>query len=274
MVIIDIPDNKYLAFLNEIKIVYGYAFEQYSKASMYRRISRFMISKNIGTIDLLKEKVLEDKSFFEIFLLELTVNVTEMFRDPSFFKALRTKVMPYLKTYPNIRIWDAGCSTGEETYSLAILLKEENYLHKARIYATDINNKVLASAKEGIYALDVMKDYSRNYLSSGGKGSLSDYYHAKYNSAIFNEDLNKNFVFSVHNLAMDGSFNEFNLIVCRNVLIYFQKELQEKVLELFLQSLPVYGYMALGSKESIRFSRIEKYFEVIDAKEKIFRRIK
>lgn len=233
-----------------------------------------MISKNIGTIDQLGEKVLEDKVFFGLFLMELTVNVTEMFRDPSFFKALRGKVMPYLKTYPNIRIWDAGCSTGEETYSLAILLKEENYLHKARIYATDINSRVLASAKEGIFALDVMKDYSRNYLSSGGKGSLSDYYHAKYNSAIFNEDLSKNFVFSVHNLAMDGSFNEFNLIVCRNVLIYFQKELQEKVLELFLQSLPVYGYLALGSKESIRFSRIEKYFEVVDAKERIFRRIK
>jgi chemotaxis protein methyltransferase CheR len=274
VLLLDIPEDQYALLLREVRIVYGYSFEHYSKASMYRRISRFLIAKNIETMEELRKRISSDKAFFDLFLSELTVNVTEMFRDPSFFKALRTKVFPFLKTYPSLRIWDAGCSTGEETYSLAISLKEESYLHKSRIYATDINYKVLDVAKEGLYPLTYMKDYSRNYLSAGGKGSLSDYYHAKYNSAIFDQELRKNFVFSVHNLAMDSSFNEFNLIVCRNVLIYFQKQLQEKVLELFKESLPIYGYLALGSKESIRFSAIEKCFEVVDAHEKIFRRIR
>ncbi len=273
MAILEISEEEYAKLLVEIKGVYGYAFEQYSKASMHRRISRFLISKNIGSVNDLQKKIVADKPFFDLFLSELTVHVTEMFRDPSVFKALRTKVFPYLKTYPNIRIWDAGCSTGEETYSLAISLKEAEYLHKTRIYATDINYRVLDVAKEGIYPLAYMKEYSRNYLNSGGQGSLSDYYHAKYNSAIFHEELGKNFVFSVHNLAMDSSFNEFNLIVCRNVLIYFQKQLQEKVLHLFKESLPIYGYLVLGNKESIRFSAVEKNFEVVDAHERIFRRI-
>lgn len=274
MVSIDIPEEQYTTLIREMKVGYGYDFTHYSRASMFRRINRFLIAKHLKGVEELIQKVATDKFFFEGFLLELTVNVTEMFRDPSFYKSLRTKVLPYLKTYPNIRIWDAGCSSGEETYSLSILLKEENYLHKSRIYATDINHRVLEVAKEGIYPISLMKDYSRNYLNAGGKGSLSEYYHAKYNSAIFNDELSKNFVFSVHNLAMDSSFNEFNLIVCRNVLIYFQRELQERVLELFKDSLPIYGYLALGNKESIRFSHIEKNFEVVDAKERIFRRIK
>lgn len=232
-----------------------------------------MIHNNIPTIQELKNNIEADEGYFEQFLLELTVNVTEMFRDPDFYKALRTKVVPHLKTYPHIRIWDAGCSTGEETYSLSILLKEEQLSTRSKIYATDINQKVLGKAKEGIYPISYMKDYSRNYLNAGGHTSLSDYYHARYNNAIMDDALKRNFIFSAHNLANDGPFNEFNLIVCRNVLIYFQKELQEKVIELFLQSLPVFGYLALGNKESLTVSMHRKHFEIIDSKEKIYRRI-
>lgn len=274
MIFLDLPDNEYFRLLNMIRNKYDYDFSKYSKASMLRRISRFIINKNIRDLGELNEKVFKDKSFFETFLQEITVNVTEMFRDPSFYLALRSKVVPYLKTYPSLKLWDAGCSTGEETYSLAILLKEETLFNKTRIYATDINQKVLNTAKDGIYPIAYMKDYSRNYLNAGGHGSLSDYYFANYNNAILNNELSRNLVFSIHNLAQDGSFNEFNLIVCRNVLIYFQKELQEKVLGLFLESLPMFGFLALGNKESIRFTKIQNHFEVIDDKEKIYRRIK
>lgn len=259
-------------FLSQVNDKYGYDFTSYAKASLLRRISRFMIQRAIPSIGLLTKAVMEE-SVFDAFLAELTVNVTEMFRDPTFYKALRSVVVPQLKTYPFIRIWDAGCSTGEETYSLAILLKEESAYQKTKIYATDINQKVLARALEGIYPIHYMKGYSRNYLHAGGKTSLSDYYHAKYNSAIMNESLKNNFVVSAHNLVSDGPFNEFNMIVCRNVLIYFQKELQEKVIELFLNSLPMFGYLALGSKESLAVSRFRKHFEVVDTKEKIYRRI-
>ncbi|MCR6638602.1 MAG: protein-glutamate O-methyltransferase CheR [Sporocytophaga sp.] len=270
---IEIGDEEYQDLLTGILQHYSYDFAGYSKASMKRRISRFLINKNLETLRELKFKILADTEYFEFFLEEVTVNVTEMFRDPSFYLSLRKNVVPYLKTYPYVRIWDAGCSTGEETYSLAMLLKEEAILTKSRIYATDINGKVLQTAKEGIYPISCMQEYSRNYLRAGGLYSLSDYYHAKYNRAIMDAELSKNFLFSIHNLVHDGSFNEFNLIVCRNVLIYFQKELQEKVLELFMDSLPVFGFLALGNKESLRFSKIEKYFQVIDHKEKIYRRI-
>ncbi|WP_037577074.1 CheR family methyltransferase [Sporocytophaga myxococcoides] len=270
---IEIDDEAYQDLLMAIMGRYSYDFSGYSRASMNRRISRFMINKNLETVSELKFRILADTGYFESFLEEVTVNVTEMFRDPSFYLSLRKNVVPYLKTYPYVRVWDAGCSTGEETYSLAMLLKEESVLTKSRIYATDINGKVLQTAKEGIYPISCMKEYSRNYLEAGGLFSLSDYYHARYNRAIMDSELSKNFLFSIHNLVHDGSFNEFNLILCRNVLIYFQKELQEKVLELFMDSLPVFGFLALGNKESLRFSKIEKYFQVIDQKEKIYRRI-
>ena len=267
------PEAQYDDFLRSLKLKSGFDFSEYTKASMHRRISRFMINHHIKALEELENFIYGDAALFERFVEDLTVNVTEMFRDPSFYQALRSKVVPYLKTYPHIRVWDAGCSTGEETYSLSIMLHEEGLLKKSRIYATDINHKVLLSAKEGIYPISYMKEYSRNYLNAGGKHSLSEYYHAQYNSAIMDAALRTNVLFSAHNLAQDGSFNEFNLIVCRNVLIYFNKDLQERVLALFMESLPIFGFLVLGSKESLRFSKVEKYFEVIDLKEKIFRRI-
>jgi chemotaxis protein methyltransferase CheR len=253
--------------------VYGYDFSGYSSASLLRRTTRFLTNKNISSISELERKIYSSEAFFEVFLQELTVNVTELYRDPSFYKALRKEVLPNLSTYPHIKIWDAGCSTGEELYSLAILLKEENMYQRCRFYATDINQKVLHQAREGVYPISLMKDYSSNYFTAGGKKSLSDYYIAKYERAVFDEALKQNVIFSAHNLASDKSFNEFNLIVCRNVLIYFKKELQDRVIELFLDSLVMFGYLALGNKESLLLSKHQDRFEVIDRKEKIYRRI-
>lgn len=260
--------------LKTIQENYGYDFSGYATASLLRRTNRFLINKRISNIAELEYKVLNSEMFFEHFMQELTVNVTELFRDPSFFQAMRSLVLPGLKTFPHLKIWDAGCSTGEELYSLAIMLQEESLYRKSKIYATDINQKVLQQAREGIYPISLMRDYSNSYFAAGGKRSLSDYYTARYERAVFDESLKKNVVFSVHNLAADGSFNEFNLIVCRNVLIYFKKELQDRVIKLFLDSLCMFGYLALGSKESLLLSSYQDRFEVVDKKEKIYRRIK
>jgi chemotaxis protein methyltransferase CheR len=260
--------------LTTIQSKYGYDFSGYATASLLRRTNRFIINKHIKNMAELEYKVLNSDIFFENFLQELTVNVTELFRDPAFFKALHTDVVPGLKTFPHIKIWDAGCSTGEELYSLAIMLQEEELYRKTKLYATDINQKVLWQAKEGIYPIALMRDYTNSYFAAGGKKSLSDYYTARYERAVFDESLKKNVVFSVHNLAADGSFNEFNLIVCRNVLIYFKKELQDKVIKLFLDSLCMFGYLALGNKESLLLSAYQDCFEVVNRKEKIYRRIK
>ncbi len=271
--LLELDDDEYLDLLLFIKGMYGFDFTLYSIASFQRRIRRYMANMKMSAVEELKRYLEIDQFHFNNFLLEITVNVTEMFRDPGFFKELRAKVIPQLDTYPHVRVWDAGCSTGEEVYSLAILFKEEGILKKTRIYATDINQKVINEAAEGIYPLSVMKDYSKNYINAGGHTSLSDYYFARYNNAIMNEQLKANVIYSTHNLVSDASFNEFNLIVCRNVLIYFQRDLQEKVIGMFLDSLPVFGYLVLGNKESLSTSRYRKNFEVIDSKEKIYRRI-
>jgi chemotaxis protein methyltransferase CheR len=266
----DLEVEELLKVINER---YGYDFSGYSRASLSRRIARFMSLKDLQSARGLKKFLFNGEGYFELFLQEITVNVTEMFRDPSFYKALREKVVPQMMTYPHLKVWDAGCSSGEEVYSLAILLQEEKLYHKTRIYATDINQKMLLQAREGIYSLGLIKDYSKNYFQAGGKASLSEYYTAKYEGAKFNESLKQNMTFSAHNLATDNSFNEFNLIVCRNVLIYFQKELQEKVFELFCNSLVVFGYLALGNKETLSLSKFRDKFEVVDNKEKIYRKI-
>ncbi|MBC7391446.1 MAG: protein-glutamate O-methyltransferase CheR [Opitutaceae bacterium] len=271
--ILEFSDDVYTDLLLLIKERYGFDFTSYSIASFQRRIRRYMGNMKISNVQELKDYLSLDQLHFNNFLLEITVNVTEMFRDPGFFKELRAKVVPQLDTYPHIRIWDAGCSTGEEVYSLAILFKEEGILKKTRIYATDINQKVINEALEGIFPLAYMKDYSKNYIHAGGHTSLSDYYFARYNNAIMNEQLKANVTYSTHNLVSDASFNEFHLIVCRNVLIYFQKELQERVIGKFLECLPVFGYLVLGNKESLSTSKYRKNFEVIDSKEKIYRRI-
>ena len=259
--------------ITSIAKVYGYDFSGYSRASLYRRIDRFLVIKHLHTIDELEDKLLASSELFEHFLQEMTVNVTEMFRDPTFFWTLRKKVLPILSTYPYIKIWDAGCSTGEELYSLCILLQEENLLQKTRIYATDMNQKVLVQAKEGIYPIASMREYTQNYHQTGGLQDFSSYYTARYGYAKFNRSLVENVIFYPHNLATDGSFNEFHLIICRNVLIYFRKELQEKVLRLFLNSLNSLGYLGLGKKETLLLTSVENQFKVIDKGEKIYRKI-
>ncbi|WP_028979049.1 CheR family methyltransferase [Sporocytophaga myxococcoides] len=252
---------------------YGYDFTGYAEASIKRRVNKFLDTTELRSVNILRDRLLEDDAFFKYFLDEITVNVTEMFRDPLFFASLRKKVFPLLNTYPFIKIWDAGCSSGEELYSLAILLEEEGLYTKSRIYATDISQRVLDKAIDGIYPIDMMKEYTGNYIHAGGKRSFSEYYTAMYDNAIFSSRLKKNVMFSAHNLAVDESFNEFNLIVCRNVLIYFNRQLQEKVVELFLKSLPVFGFLALGNKETLSFSMFRDHFEEVDRSQKIYRRI-
>jgi chemotaxis protein methyltransferase CheR len=261
-------------FFIEIHKRYGYDFLNYSRASVNRRLTRFMFNNQFAAVKDLKESLLSDPELFEFFVEELMVNVTEMFRDPSFFKTLREKVVPILSTYPHIRIWDAGCSTGEELLSLAIILHEEKLLKKTRIYATDINQRSLITAKKGAVPLSDINLYSNNYQNSGGKKKLSDYYHENQKIAIFNPALLSNVVFYPHNLATDTSFNEFHLILCRNVFIYFNKQLQERVLHLFIESLSPLGFLSLGKKETISLSVHAEAFSVIDNEEKIFRKIK
>jgi len=258
--------------LESIRSVYGYDFTDYAEASVIRRITHFMKSNKISTVQELGKVLLKDESAFARFVLEFTVNVTEMFRDPAFYKSLREHVLPRLATYPVIKIWVAGCSTGEEVYSMAILLKEEGLLDRSVIYATDINQRVLQAARDGIYRMDLMKTYTGNYQKAGGKNAFSDYYTAKYESALIDRSLKQNVVFSIHNLAVDRSFNEFQLILCRNVLIYFNQALQNKVINLFYDSLSPFGYLALGNKESLLFSEKQKEFTDVDKREKIYRR--
>ncbi|MBI3882659.1 MAG: protein-glutamate O-methyltransferase CheR [Sphingobacteriales bacterium] len=261
-------------FLFDITRKYGYDFTQYSKASLQRRILSFYLKGRFVNYNDFRNKVLYDPVYFTLFVEEITVNVTEMFRDPGFYKVLREQVFPVLRTYPFIRIWHAGCSTGEEVYSMAIMLKEAGLLHKSLLYATDINQAVIESAQSGIFRIGVMQQYSENYINSGGQQDFSSYYTANYNLAKFDESLASRMVFSTHNLVSDSSFNEFQLILCRNVLIYFEKDLQSKVLELFDKSLDHLGFLALGSKESIKFSSIAPLYSSFQAKEKIWRKIK
>ncbi|RLD74554.1 MAG: protein-glutamate O-methyltransferase CheR [Bacteroidetes bacterium] len=251
---------------------YGYDFRNYSKAHVKRRLLNRLITSNLKSISEMQHKVLREPGFFEILLRDLSINVTEMFRDPSFYKALRKEVIPVLKTYPFIKIWHAGCSTGEEVYSFAVLLKEEGLYDRAQKYATDFNHDVLDIAKKGIYPIDRIKEFTANYQSAGGTQSFSDYYMANYNSVIFDQSLKKNLVFAEHNLVTDSVFAEVNLVICRNVLIYFNKDLQNRVIDLFYDSLNNGGYLALGSKETIQFTSKADKFETINAKEKIYKK--
>jgi chemotaxis protein methyltransferase CheR len=210
----------------------------------------------------------------ERFLLAVSVNVTSMFRDPEFFLGFRQRVVPLLRTYPFIRIWHAGCSTGEEVYSIAILLEEEGLYQRARIYATDMNEGVLRRAREGIFSMDLADQYAQNYQDAGGTGQLSDYYTAGYGNAIFRSSLKENMIFSLHNLAMDHSFNEFHVILCRNVMIYFQKPLQERVHRLLYDSLVTFGILGVGSKESLQFTPHETDYEQLAPDCRLYRRIR
>jgi chemotaxis protein methyltransferase CheR len=259
--------------LEAIYLKYGYDFRDYAKASIRRRILRMLSLSGLKTISEMQHKLLYDKEFFETLLMDLSINVTEMFRDPSFYRALREKVIPELKKFSFIKIWHAGCATGEEVYSMAILLKEEGLYEKARIYATDFNEEIIKKAKEGIYAVDRMKEYTCNYQKAGGLASFADYYTARYDHAIMNTFLKKNIIFADHNLVTDAVFGEMNLILCRNVLIYFNRELQNRVFRLFRDSLCKDGFLCLGAKESVRFSEYSDEFEDVVKKEKIYRKI-
>lgn len=252
---------------------YGFDFRSYAYSSLKRRLWKRITADNLESISELQHKVLHDPSMMEKLLLDLSINVSSMYRDPLFYKAFREQVLPVLRTYPFIRIWHAGCSTGEEVYSMAILLEEEGLYSRSRIYATDINEVVLQSAKSGIYPLEKMKEYTENYLRAGGAHAFSDYYTAKYDGAIFNNALTRNVVFSQHNLVTDRSFAEFHVILCRNVMIYFDRKLQDRVHKLFYESLVPFGYLGLGSKESLRFSKYETCYEQVDEREKLFRRV-
>lgn len=268
-----IEDENIDILLNDVFEIYGYDFTGYSRASLKRRLNRIYTLDKFSGFTEFRNKVKSDEIYFMRFIEEITVNVTEMFRDPSFYMALRTEIIPKLGTYPHIRIWHAGCSTGEEVYSMAILLKEANLLSRSIIYATDINPEVLEKARTGIFPLANMKQYSENYIAAGGRADFSSYYSANHGGAKFNEELTRQMVFSVHNLVSDSSFNEFHLIVCRNVLIYFDKRLQEQVFSLFDRSMGYLSYLALGSKETIKFSSIQSKYKQV-GKERIWKKVK
>lgn len=260
--------------LESLRLVYGYDFTGYAEASVKRRIVHFMNLHKIESMEKLAKLLLQDERFFESLVQEISVTVTEMFRDPPFYKKLREQVMKRLATYPFIKIWIAGCATGEEVYSLAILLQEENMLTRSVIYATDINQQSLQVAKQGIYPAARMKEYTVNYQKSGGDNEFSSYYKTRYGGVLFDKALKQNIVFASHNLATDKSFSEFQLILCRNVLIYFNPVLQNNVLNLFYDSLCTFGYLGLGSKESLLASEKKKCFEEVDRREKIFMKVR
>lgn len=271
----DAVENIEIALLLEgVFQCYGFDFRHYAPASLKRRIRQCVAAERVNSVSALQEKLLHDTACMERFLLVLSINVTALFRDAGFYLAFREKVLPQLRTYPFIRIWHAGCSTGEEVYSLAILLEEEGLYERTRLYATDMNEVVLARARDGVYPLDRMQEYDQNYLKAGGKRSLSDYYTEQYKRAIFQASLKKNIVWSQHNLVTDGSFNEFHVILCRNVMIYFDQTLQARVHRLLYESLTTFGMLGLGQKEAVRFSPHEACYEELDRTEKWYRKVR
>jgi chemotaxis protein methyltransferase CheR len=269
---VGITDAQLYELIDLVKKIHGFDFSHYSKASLKRRLSRIMMLKKLDFFEL-KQMLINDTHFFQWFLEEITVNVTEMFRDPSFYKALNTQVVPYLSSFPHIRAWSAGCSSGEEVYSLAILLNEAKLSQKTFIYGTDINTEMLNEARKGIYSLRKIKSYTENYQLCELPGSLTDHFTIMYDAASIHSELKQNTLFSIHNLVSDNVFNEFQLISCRNVFIYFEADLQEKILDLFYKSLCPLGFLCLGSKETIRFPEFKTKFKVISPRENIYQKI-
>ena len=253
--------------------VYGFDFREYSRSSVRRRILELMTSEGMDSISSYQSKILHDQACLNRFLLGLSVHATSMFRDPSFYLTFRRKVVPLLRTYPTVQIWVAGCSTGEEVYSLAILLREERLYERSRIYATDISQAVLRKARDGIFPLSAMRDYTQNYHLAGGMNEFSDYYTARYDSVILSTALKDHLVFSEHNLATDGSYNEFQVILCRNVMIYFNKELQARVHKLLYESLSMFGVFGLGNKESLKFTPYALAYEHLNETDKLYRKV-
>jgi chemotaxis protein methyltransferase CheR len=269
----DVDEIELALLLEGVYRRYGFDFREYAPASLRRRVWRRVHAEGLQTISALQDKLLHDTACMERLLLDLSINVTAMFRDPPFYVAFREKVVPLLRTYPFTRIWVAGCSTGEEVYSLAILLHEAGVYDRARIYATDINDTVLDRARRGVFPLEKMREYTQNYIHAGGERAFSEYYVAKYDGAQFQRSLVENVVFAQHNLVSDRSFNEFNVIVCRNVMIYFDRALQDRVHRLFYESLMTFGVLALGAKESLRFSPFEGDYEELDPTERLYKKV-
>lgn len=258
--------------LEAIRLKYGYEFGGYAQSSLERRIRSVLSKFRMNDFCTLMNRILQEPDFFRNILPLLTVTTSEMFRDPPFFQALREEVIPLLKTFPSLNVWIAGCSYGQEAYSLAILLEEEGLLSRTVIFATDLNPLALKAAREGIFPVDTIQQYTRNYVEAGGLKAFSEYYTADYGYARMASHLKDNMVFSEHNLGTDGVFSEMNLILCRNVLIYFDKKLQNRVLNLFRESLRFHGFLGLGSKENLRFSNQAVFFDTVNAKQKIYQK--
>lgn len=258
--------------LNGISTRYGYDFSHYSRASLKRRLERALARTGLARFTELLDRLLQDEKCFDEFLEIMSITVTEMFRDPAFYRIVREQVVPVLKTYPFAKIWHAGCATGEEVYSMALLLHEEGFLDRVRIYATDFNKQSLDTASNGVYAARRMTAYAVNYREAGGKGDFSDYYSEGYELAKFKDFLKERITFSYHNLVSDGVFGEMNIVCCRNVLIYFDKTLQDQVLSKFAESLRHGGFLCLGNKESLSFTAVNALFEPVDKKQRIYRK--
>lgn len=270
---IEIEDIEVSLLVEAIYQRWGYDFRDYAPASLKRRIRRIVEMEKLLSISALQEKLLHDSICLQRFLAQLVVGVTSMFRDTGFYLAFRTVVVPLLKEQSSLRMWHAGCASGEEVYSMAILLHEEGLLDRTRIYATDLDQAALDIAKEGIYRLDLMKEYTKNYQASGGMAAFSEYYQAGHGHVVMRKDLSKSIVWAQHNLVTDASFNEFHVILCRNVLIYFNVRLQERVHRLFYESLAEGGVLALGRQESLRLTPHESDYRVLDHREKIYQRV-
>jgi len=272
MLLKDTSEIEISLLLDALYQKYGYDFRQYSRAHITRRIGNRMTTSGLKTITEIQDKALHDHAFASLLLQDLSITVTEMFRDPDFYRSLRENVIPLLKTYSFIKLWHAGCATGEEAYSMAIVLKEENMYDRTTIYATDFNQQALHRAKEAIFPEELIKGYAINYKKSGGKKLLSDYYTSKYGNVIMNHDLNKNIVWANHNLVTDGVFSEVHMVLCRNVLIYFNQDLQNRVQRLFFDSLVRGGILCLGAKESLRFTNLAKHYSELDYAARIFKK--
>ncbi len=251
---------------------YGYDFRSYARASIDRRVRQFMSSRGVDQISELIPRVLHDMEFFSQLARYFSIAVTEMFRDPFVYRVLREEVLTILRTYPFVKIWHAGCATGEEVYSLAIMLQEEGLYDRVTIYGTDFNDEVLERARQGIYPADRIQEFTRNYRDAGGKRSFSEYYHAQYDSAVLNAELKQRITFANHNLVTDAVFGEMHLVVCRNVLIYFNRELQNRALGLFEESLVRGGFLCLGTKEDLHLTAVAGSFETVDSKARIYKK--
>ena len=269
----NVADIEIRLLLQAIHLRYGHDFRDYAQASLKRRVLQAQQRMNAPTLSALQERILHDPGEFDQLLQLLTVPVSEMFRDPHYFLALRRHVVPVLRTYPSLKVWVAGCSTGEEPYSLAILLHEEGLLERTILYATDINHASLEKARRGVFSLESMQAFTRNYQAAGGQRSFSDYYTAAYGGALFDKKLRESITFADHSLATDAVFSETQLVSCRNVLIYFNRSLQDRALGLFHDSLTRRGFLGLGSKETLDFSAYADRFEPVSRPDRLYRRL-